>query len=56
MQKTELPLHGLIVQKGGKPVGFMTWEETDTMNNVATSQCGLAVEGKGVAEFIYLSM
>ncbi|WP_350335237.1 phosphatidylglycerol lysyltransferase domain-containing protein [Coralliovum pocilloporae] len=56
MENTELPLHGLMVQKNGVPVGFMTWEETDPVNRTATSQCGLAVEGKGVIEFIYLSM
>ena len=56
MENTSLPLHGLMVQKDGSPVGFMTWEETDPTNKTATSQCGLAIEGKGVIEFIYLSM
>lgn len=56
METTELPLRGLIVHKDGHPVGFMTWEETYPEAGIANSMCGLSVEGKGVAEFIYFSM
>lgn len=56
MEKTNLPLHGLVVHKEEKPVGFMVWEETDPEAGVANSMCGMGVEGKGISEFIYLSM
>jgi len=56
METSDLPLHGLIVKKEGNPVGFMTWEETNEKESLANSMCGLSIEDKGVAEFIYLSM
>lgn len=56
MDKTGVPLHGLIIEEGDKPQGFILWEETDPENGIANSMCNTALAGKGTTEFAYLSM
>lgn len=56
MQRTKLPIQGLIVQHYDRPVGFMTWEETDPKAGTANALCGMSLEGRGISEFTYLSM
>lgn len=56
MEANDLPLHGLIVDRGNEPVGFIAWEETHPEQGLANSMANVSVNGHGVSEFSYKAM
>ena len=56
METSRRPLHGLIIDRGGDPAGFITWEETDPAHKVANALCNVTITGQGASECSYKAM
>lgn len=56
LMKSGLPMAGLLIHEGEKPVGFIIWEETDPTKGIANSIAGLSIGSKGIDEFAMLQM